>query len=85
MVITSTDFLQLLQPLLVLDAEALLFVDDHQAEIAELDVLRKQAVGADGEIDLAFGEIGQRGLQLLRGAEAAEHLDAHRETAGSAA
>ena len=42
MVSTSTSLLQLLQPLFVAHAEALLFVDDHQAEVLELDVLRKQ-------------------------------------------
>ena len=34
---------ELLQPLLGRDAEALLLVDDHQAEVAELDVLRQRA------------------------------------------
>ena len=38
---------QLLQPLLVRDAEMLLLVDDHQAEILELDALGQQRVGAD--------------------------------------
>ena len=36
-------FSNLLQPLLVADAEALLFVDDHQAEIAKFDVFLKAA------------------------------------------
>ncbi len=63
----------------MLDAEALLLVDDHQAQIAELDVLGKQAVRADGEIDLAFGQVGEAGRQFLGTAEAAEHLDAHRK------
>ena len=39
--------LELLDALLVLDAEALLLVDDEQAEILELDVLGQQPVGAD--------------------------------------
>ena len=60
MLITSTVLLELLEPLLVLHAEALLLVHDHQAQIAELHVLREQAVGADGDIDLAFGQIRQR-------------------------
>ena len=34
---------------------------------------------ADGEIDLAFGQIGETGLQFLGTAEPAEHLNAHRE------
>ena len=41
----------------MLHPEPLFFVNDHQAQIAELNVLREQAVGADGDIDLAFGEI----------------------------
>ena len=46
-VITSTLWHELLQPLLVLHAEPLLLVDDHQAQIFELDVLREQPVRAD--------------------------------------
>ncbi len=46
----------LLQALLVLDAEALLFIDDEQAEILELELLREDRVGADEDVDLAvFG------------------------------
>ena len=52
--------LEVLEALLVLDAEALLLVHDDQAQILELDVLRKQAVGADGDVDLAFGQIRDR-------------------------
>ena len=37
---------ELLEPLLGGDAEALLLVDDEEAEVAEADVLREQAVGA---------------------------------------
>ena len=44
---------QLLQPLLVPDAEMLLLVDDQQAEVLELDRLRQQRVRADDDIDLA--------------------------------
>ena len=51
---------QLLDLLLVRDAEALLLVDDEQPEIAELHVLRQQAVRADDDVDLAGGEIGER-------------------------
>jgi hypothetical protein len=42
---------QLLQPLLVGDAEMLLLVDDQQAEILELDALGQQRVGADDDVD----------------------------------
>ena len=51
--------LHLLDLLLVRHAEPLLFVDHEQAEIAELDVLRQQAVRADDDVDLAGGEIGR--------------------------
>ena len=51
---------QLLDLLLVRDAEPLLLVDDEQPEIAELHVLRQQPVRADDDVDLAGGEIGER-------------------------
>ena len=44
-------------------------------EVAELDVLREQAMRADDDVDLARLELRQRFLLLLRSAEAAEHLD----------
>ena len=43
----------LLDAFFVADAEALLFVDDEQTEIGELYVFRKQAVGADEDVDFA--------------------------------
>lgn len=42
---------QLLELLLVLDAEALLLVDDQQAQILKFHVLLEEAVGADEQID----------------------------------
>ena len=45
----------LLDALLVRDAEALLLVDDEQAEVAELHVLRQQPMRADDDLDLAGG------------------------------
>ena len=59
------------------DAEALLFVDDEQAEIVKLDVLGKQAVGADDDVHFAGFQIRQDFFLLRGAAEAAEHLDAH--------
>ena len=53
---TSTVVSQLLQPLLVLDAEPLLLVDDHQTQVLELDVLAEQPVRADDDVDGAVGE-----------------------------
>ena len=47
---------QLLELLLVRDAEMLLLVDDHEAEVLELDGLAEQRMGADDDIDLAVGE-----------------------------
>ena len=44
---------QLLQPLLVGDAEMLLLVDDQQAEILELDALGQQRMRADDDVDRA--------------------------------
>ena len=53
---TSTFVFELLDRLLVLHAEALLLVDDEQAEVLEVDVLGQQAVGADHAVDLAVAE-----------------------------
>ena len=47
---------QLLQPLLVRDAEMLLLVDDDQAEILELDGLAEQRMRADDDVDRAVGD-----------------------------
>ena len=47
---------QLLQPLLVADAKMLLLVDDQKAKIPEFDRLAEQRVGADHDVDLAFGQ-----------------------------
>ena len=49
----------LLDALLVRDAEALLLVDDEQAEVVEAHVLRQQAVGADDDVELALGEVAR--------------------------
>lgn len=57
------------------DTEALFFVDDEEAEVFELDVLREDAVGADEDVD--FAAVGaDEGLGLLfAGAKAADHVD----------
>ena len=44
-----------LQPLLVLDPEPLLLVDDHQAQILEGDVLLQDSVRADQDVNPAGG------------------------------
>ena len=56
--------LQLAQQLLLLDAEALLLVDDQQPEVLGAHVAREQPVGADQDVDLALGEALDR-LALL--------------------
>ena len=69
-------FAQLLQALFVAHAEALLFVDDQEAEVFELHVFGEQAMGADGDVDFAVCHVFHDLLQLFRGAEARDHLDA---------
>ena len=81
MVSTSTSVSQLLDGLLVLDAEALLLVDDQQAEVLELDALDQQPVGADDAVDLARLQPGDHGPRLRRAEEAGQHLDADRVAA----
>ena len=62
---------QLLELLLVRDAEMLLLVDDQQAEILELDRLAEQRVGADHDVDRAVGDALLHRRQLRRSAPAA--------------
>src|SRR5215467_11137697 len=71
--------LELLQAFFVLDTEALFFIDDHKAQVLEIDVLRKQPMRADGDIDFAFGYVGDGLLQLLWGTKAAQHFNAYGE------
>ena len=71
--------LELLEPFLVLHAEAVFLVHDDQAELLELHVLAEQAVRADHDIHGAGGEFGERLFLLLPRLEAAHHRDAHRE------
>ena len=46
--------------------EAVLLVDDREREIAERDVLLKQRVGADEDMDVADGEPLQDVVALAR-------------------
>src|SRR5690606_37407070 len=64
--------------LLVLDAEALLLVDDEEAEILESDVGLEERVGPDHDVDLALGGAQEDVALLLRRAEPRERLDADR-------
>ncbi len=73
------------QAFFVRDAEALLLIDDQQAEIVKFHVAREQTVRADDDVDFAGFEVGESFLLLLLGAEAAEHFDAHGKGGESAA
>ena len=75
---TSTPVAHLLDGLLVGDAEALLLVDDEEAEVLERDVVAEQAVGADDDVDRAVGQAVDHLARLGVGEEPAEHLDADR-------
>jgi hypothetical protein len=68
-----------LEPLLVLDAEPLLLVDDDQAELLEGDVLLDDPVGPDQDVDGPGGGPLQDVADLGLGAEAADGLDGEGE------
>ena len=72
-------FLHLLQSLLLSYAEALLFVDDQQAEVLERDVFRKNPMRADDDVDLAMLELADDLLLFLRRVVARQQLDRHRK------
>ena len=74
---TSTLARYSFEALLVHDAEALLLVDDDQSEIGESDVFLQQAVRADDDVDLAFGEIAEDALLIGLRREARELFDAY--------
>ena len=67
-----------LDALLVLHAEALLLVDDEQAELRHLHVVGEQPVGADHHVDRAGFEVAGDARLLLGRQEAREHLHPHR-------
>ena len=71
---TSTCAAHLLDVLLVRHAEALLLVDDEQAEVLELDVLLQQLVRADHEVALARAHIGERLAHLRLRARSGESM-----------
>ena len=70
---------QRLEPLLVGDSEALLLVDDDEAELLELDRLGEDGVGADDDVDLAGLEPLLGLLRLLGRDQAGEAADLDRE------
>ena len=69
------------QQLLLRDAEALLLVEDDEAELLRDHVAAEDAVRPDQHVDLALLEVGEHLLHLARRPEARDHLDAHREVA----
>ena len=69
---------ELFELFLVGDAEALLLIDDDEAEVLELHVAGNQAVGADDEVHRAVGEAGDGVADFGGGAEAVEQVDADR-------
>ncbi len=58
----------------MLDAEALLLVDDDEPEVLEPHLLREEAVGADDEVDRPVGEPGEHRLGVGVGLEARQAL-----------
>ena len=70
---------QLLQPLLVRDAEMLLFVDDQQPEILKPDALGQKRMGADDDIRRAFGNALAGERRIARRDKARQRPDIDRE------
>ena len=62
--------LELLEALLVHHAEALLLVDDDQAEVAEDDVLLQDPVRSDDDVDLAARQVVDDRLRFFLALEA---------------
>src|SRR6266540_595683 len=69
------------QQLLLRDAEALLLVEDDEAELLRDHVAAEDAVRPDQNVHLARLEVGEHLLHLARWAEARDHLHAHRKVA----
>jgi len=67
-----------LSRLFVRDAETLLLVDDHETQVAEVDVLGKQPMSPDHEVDRPSSEPLDDVVLVLRIHEAAEHADGER-------
>ena len=71
--------LELAQQLLLPHPEALLLVDDQQAELLRPDVAGEQAVSADQDVDLPVGVVREHRAVLGGPSQAGDHLDAIRE------
>ena len=72
---------QLAQQLLLGDAEALLLVDDHEAEILRDHVARQDPVRADQDVDCSFRIASEHALDVGGLAKARHHLDLDGEVA----
>ena len=69
----------LLEALLVRDAEALLLVDDDEAQVLERDVLLQQAVRPNDDVHAPRRQLAGDPALVFVAAEPREHLDAHGE------
>ena len=65
----------------LLDAEAVLLVDDGDGEVAEVDLALDQRMRADGDADVAGGDQLVDGAPLARAEARREQRDAHAELA----
>src|SRR5215210_1858181 len=63
------------QSLLVFDTEAMLLVDDDEAELRECDIRTEQPVSADHHVDLPGLEVPQHLRLFLRRLETAQSAD----------
>ena len=70
---------ELLQSFLMLDAEPLFLVDDHETQVAEHHILLDQPVGSDHHVDVAGRHVFKNGFGLLRRLEPGEQGHASRE------
>jgi len=69
------------QKLLLRDTEALLLVQNDEAELLRDHIAAEDPVRPDQDVHLALLEVGQHLLDLPRGTEARDHLDTHGEVA----
>jgi hypothetical protein len=76
---------EFLQPFLLLDAEALLFVDHDETEFLEGDRLAEQRVGADDDVHPPLGQALPGLVRLLGADQPGQLLDADREALEAAA
>ena len=54
--------LDFFQAFLVAHAEPLLLIDDDESNVFPFDILRKQAVGTNGEVDFALAKVVESGF-----------------------